>query len=730
MESETKGVHRKSRAPWQNVSTSTKLNNPYADVNTSIVSNGDNTDSLQVPNPYGTPNNAANRRYNRRMSVHVSAAAAASAFNKPGQFEGGLRPPLPSLQEAKLVSSEGPVNERGTFFDVESKIKGDLSRGTATDIEDYFEVLRKQKLLVTRDIKNNINQNQKNILELTNDLKDIQEESLLLRISTKELYSVLDKFKDSAKRRIELEQDSAPESNAGTRNNLKNRRDRSSVYVLEKMWVSELQSVYKHVDGASKFVQPIPGRHVLAESGRWFEVNVASWKQTKTAHLFLFNDMLMVAMKSSSTSQEKSSKTRLQAVLCWQLRDVELTTIQPNLRLKQDKNDKMYTINIRTSKSSYVYSTDRYDHYLKITEAYKKAKDELQRKEWARNSRSFLNSPDFNENEDEKKQLRKSLRNSGISDNISEDGLQRRSSSQRHSSDVLLQDISARVHSRNRSHDLATESRLVKHSYTDKGQYFVDLKTIEDRLDEVDVEISLNKYTESVGLIKYIENKLVNIEKALISDGESSTVEEIKLLIDVIKLKIANRKEAIEQSLAFDLQHGIGRLSDEDISVVIELFYNFGDLNKGIQIFLQSMSAFLSNLISQLVIEVQGSAKIDLVNYLSNLIVINVSVVKRAVKIYNDHISPIVKRNQQNMEDSSGLVNWTIEEFTNLSDVVRRHLHETLVQSSNAKNDENTSIIDRSLLNELIMVLQLQLGDLRSAGISVDYLFEDILSLS
>ena len=44
---------------------------------------------------------------------------------------------------------------------------------------------------------------------------------------------------------------------------------------------------------------------------------------------------------------------------------------------------------------------------------------------------------------------------------------------------------------------------------------FNEIKTLEDRLDDVDVEISHNQYAEAVELISIIESKLRNIENAL-----------------------------------------------------------------------------------------------------------------------------------------------------------------------------------------------------------------------
>lgn len=300
MNFDAKVSNRKSRAPWQSSTNNSKISNPYADANTSVVTNNENNDSLHVPNPYGV-NNKGNRKNTRRLSIHASAAAAGHR----GPFDATNLPPVPQLYKTNTQSSDAVLaiskGQEEEEVDIETKIFGELSNGTATEIDDYFKVLVKQKALITKDMKSNINQNQKNILELTNDLKETQEELLQLRITTKELYGVLDEFREAAERRLELEHETQQtdqnHNNLYATLNSKKRKDRSSVMVLGKIWASELQSLCKHVDGASKYVQALPGRHVLAESGRWYEVNVGTWKPTKATHLFMLNDLVLIATK-------------------------------------------------------------------------------------------------------------------------------------------------------------------------------------------------------------------------------------------------------------------------------------------------------------------------------------------------------------------------------------------------------------------------------------------------
>lgn len=468
------------------------------------------------------------------------------------------------------------------------------------------------------------------------------------------------------------------------------------------MWATELQSLFKHVDGASKYIQPVPGRHVIAESGRWLEVNVGTWKAVKSSHLFILNDMVLIATKKSSDG----AKSRLQANQCWPLGLVSLTQI------KNQSDSREHLINLKYKSLSYIYQTDRIDHFLKITEAFQKAKNDLLQLERLQAS----GRADSSETDDEKKQLHRSLRNSEVFEDD-------KRNSKRKSTDLILQDISAKVHSRNRSLDFAA---INKYS-NDKSSVFNELKGLEDKLDDVDVEIAHNQYDQAVGLIAHIENKLKNIE----NNATRSKNEEVKLLLEVVSMKIDTRRTKVLQGLIFDLQNNIAQLSDDDIENIIGYFESFGQLEKGINQYLSAMSTYLSSVISRLTVEVQGSTKIDVFNYLANLVVIHTTLIKRVIVLYNKKIKNILLRNDDADVDSSGLINWCMNEISKLVLQVNKQLYGTLIDyTTNYETDQpEYRVKDRVLFDQFLGILIPQLNDLKLVGVNADYKFESILEL-
>lgn len=733
-------LNRKSRAPWH-MGGGKAPANPYANANVSQNSaeNDPYGTSLQVPKTA-----ASNRRHNRRMSIQASAAVP---------FDPSMMPPVPGAamyrtgtnnSDVGLVRSFAAPRRSSNEDDIVQIIKTELHDKDVTVIDDFYKSLLAQNNSLDADIKSRINTNQKNILQLTDDLRVTQEELVTLRVSTKELYQILAEFAEAAERRLAIEQE-APKNqgyNGGSLDVPNKKKDRSSVLVLQKMWATELQSLFKHVDGAQKYIQAIPGRHVLAESGRWHEINIGTWKPSRPIHLFLLNDLVMVATRK--LPQEGSSK-RLQAIYCWPLQLVDISEIQAPSQVSS-KGEKIHVINLRAPSFSYVYQTDRYDHFTRVMNAYHKGKAELAQRnkmiedEEPKNVRASgefgygLNSSSASLHDDklELRNLRESLRSSGLqghsrSGSTEEVGFNRRTSGQRHSNDVILQDISARVHSRNRSHDYNKEAGI-KRPGSDKlpQRLFLELKNAEDKLDEVDVDLAHNNYSQATQLMTIIDQKVASIVMRVAgfkSKEDDGALEELRILVDVVKLKLGNRRFKIQQNLQFDLQHNILTYTNETISELLSYYSQFDMQSEGISAILEALSAHLSKTVGKLISNAHGSTKVDIINYLANLTIIYVLIIRRALQIYGECIEGLLHDSRHGNLDSSGFITWCISEMSRLVDIIKKHAEETLL----FKEGKIWYVKDDQHYKELLAIILPQLSFLKDEGLNVDYLFEDIL---
>lgn len=169
--------------------------------------------------------------------------------------------------------------------------------------------------------------------------------------------------------------------------------NRSSVANLEAMWNVQLHTLWKNVEGSQKFLPAIPGRHVVHETGYWVELDAATWKARRPAHMFLLNDHLLIATKkkrrvdpnalANSDAAQKPS-TKLIADKCWPLPEIDIIDIASSngpLTLADDKSEMANAISVRHGHESFTYRFDKPSSAEKanLLQAFRRAADELRR---------------------------------------------------------------------------------------------------------------------------------------------------------------------------------------------------------------------------------------------------------------------------------------------------------------------------------------------------------------
>lgn len=170
--------------------------------------------------------------------------------------------------------------------------------------------------------------------------------------------------------------------------------NRSSVANLEAMWSAQLQTLWKNVEGAQKFLPAIPGRHIVHELGNWVELDAATWKARRPAHIFLLNDQLMVATRKRKRvdpnatvngGAPQKAPTKLVAERCWALQDIDLIDIGSNSHgsngVGQERREIANAITIRCGHESFTYRSDSSDSTEKtnLLLAFRRTVDELRR---------------------------------------------------------------------------------------------------------------------------------------------------------------------------------------------------------------------------------------------------------------------------------------------------------------------------------------------------------------
>ena len=191
---------------------------------------------------------------------------------------------------------------------------------------------------------------------------------------------------------VTLEQ-AAAASGVTRESSVRKRQNRSSVANLAVLWSNELQTLWKMVEGAQKFVPAIPGRHILKEQGGWVELDSATWKPKRAVHLVLLNDNLLVAVKKRKRPDPNLPNQPVQdknvAQYCWPLQDVEVVDLTTDAKeakgLLRQYQQISNAITVRYGQESFTYRTEHPESKNKneFLFYYKQAIEELRRNERA-----------------------------------------------------------------------------------------------------------------------------------------------------------------------------------------------------------------------------------------------------------------------------------------------------------------------------------------------------------
>jgi hypothetical protein len=172
----------------------------------------------------------------------------------------------------------------------------------------------------------------------------------------------------------------------------KRNANRSSVANLESMWNVQLQTLWKTVEGSQKFLPVVPGRHIVMETGNWVELDSATWKPRRPVHIVLLNDHLLVAAKKrkrvdqSNPNHRGPVPTKLVAEECWALQDVDMIDLGANLgtgAAREEAEDRGIdnAINIRVGNKPFTYRHDKRNSSAKsdLLATFRKTVEDLRR---------------------------------------------------------------------------------------------------------------------------------------------------------------------------------------------------------------------------------------------------------------------------------------------------------------------------------------------------------------
>jgi exocyst complex component 8 len=219
----------------------------------------------------------------------------------------------PSIDNTALMS-------RG--FNPEQYIASSLAGASEADIRTFYESLRELRSTTSSDLQSNVFNNYASFVSLSHEIS-----SLTSDLSS--LSSLLTQFSNltqSLSVSIQRDESDTDQAFGYQRDRRGAQHQRNSIADLAQIHAGHLQELWHLVEGSQKFLPAYPGRHVVKESLNWTELNPATWKPTKTVHLILLNDHLLVAAKKRGNATSVQSR-RSVADRCWNLTDIEINAL-------------------------------------------------------------------------------------------------------------------------------------------------------------------------------------------------------------------------------------------------------------------------------------------------------------------------------------------------------------------------------------------------------------------
>ncbi|KAK1141706.1 exocyst complex component exo84 [Aspergillus melleus] len=396
MESRGLTLRSKSRRPRPQISAPKPISGPLPPSHKPADPGQPPTTASSSRSRERTPQNDATsdlvkRRYSTRFNqtpdFDVNAPPVPGLPKIPPQF-GGLSPPQQQSRRPSGESSGPPQVDLNALRDpslpVDRYVANLLSNATEEDIEEYQKSLRKVKNRTSTDLQQNVYQNRTQFIKISQEADKLKGEMRTLRTLMSELTTALGQTSigNAPNPMSPTVDERLPKRNA----------NRSSVANLESMWNVQLQTLWKTVEGSQKFLPVVPGRHIVMETGHWVELDSATWKPRRPVHIVLLNDHLLVAAKKrkrvdqSNPNHRGPIPTKLVAEECWPLQDVDMIDLGANIGpgvSREEAEDRGITnaVNVRVGSKPFTYRHDKRDSSAKseLLATFRKTVEDLRR---------------------------------------------------------------------------------------------------------------------------------------------------------------------------------------------------------------------------------------------------------------------------------------------------------------------------------------------------------------
>ncbi|KAM7200063.1 exocyst complex component EXO84 [Naviculisporaceae sp. PSN 640] len=274
---------------------------------------------------------------------------------------------------ASVGSSGAPVPEvdvralQDPNLAAEQYVAEILSDATEDGIREYEASLRALKSRAETDLQQNVYQNRTQFIKISKEAEKLKGEMRTLR-------NLMSELKATALRSASSSTDNSGlggEFSTG----LSKRDKRSSVADRTALWSSQMQALYKAVEGSQRFLPNSQGRHVVQNAGPWIELDNATYKSRRSMQIFLLNDHLLIASRKKRkvdgpvAPENRGPMTKLVADRCWHLLDVEVIDMAGTGESSGGRSKLADAIMVRGGgqNESFIYRTEKPEDQEKTT---------------------------------------------------------------------------------------------------------------------------------------------------------------------------------------------------------------------------------------------------------------------------------------------------------------------------------------------------------------------------
>ncbi|KAJ0115332.1 uncharacterized protein J7T55_012609 [Diaporthe amygdali] len=304
-------------------------------------------------------------------------------YNLPDNFDPTAAPPMPTMPTLDKYepyrkpaaepprSRGGPVGTapavdvktlRDPRLNPDSYVTSTLGNATEDEIPEFEDQLQKLKVRASNDLQQNVYQNRTQFIKISKEAEKLKEEMRNLKNLMSELKTNTTVLRSASSRNNE----ESPGTNGGSFSSGMSKRDkRSSVVDRAALWNSQMQALYKMIEGSQKFLPNSVGRHIIQDAGSWIELDNATYKSRRSIQIVLLNDHLLIASRKKRKTDNPEARgpaVKLVADRCWPVLDIEVVDMAGTHESSSSRTKLTDAIMVRgVGQDSVIYRTEKPD---------------------------------------------------------------------------------------------------------------------------------------------------------------------------------------------------------------------------------------------------------------------------------------------------------------------------------------------------------------------------------